>query len=75
MADFINDLTEGGTYLENEFQSLSVTEMTLDLPIELSVRHSDEGLELRSGPPTQRTATSILPVFHRLRVRITQTPT
>ena len=74
VADFISELTSGGTRIQDEVQGLSVTEMTLDLPIELSVEQSGDRLELRSGPPTQRTATSILPVFHRLKVRISQDP-
>jgi hypothetical protein len=45
--------------------------LALDLPVELSVeRDADGGLVVLASPPSQRVATSFLPVFHHLRVRI-----
>lgn len=43
----------------------------LELPIELAVR-IDEGGEVRveGSPPRQQTETTILPVFHRLKLRV-----
>lgn len=49
----------------------AVRSLALDLPIELSVERDAAGrLAVLASPPTQRVATSVLPVFHRMRLRI-----
>jgi len=49
----------------------AVTSLALDLPVELSVRPGTDGrLTVLASPPTQRIATTVLPVFHRMRLRI-----
>jgi hypothetical protein len=49
----------------------AVRSLSLDLPVELSVeRDRDDRLSVLASPPTQRVATSFLPVFHRLGLRI-----
>jgi hypothetical protein len=49
----------------------AVVSLALDLPIELSVeRDGDGALVVLGSPPSQRVATSFLPVFHRMSVRI-----
>ena len=48
-----------------------VRALRLDLPVELAVEHDESGFpRLLASPPTQRVATSFLPVFHRLTLRI-----
>jgi hypothetical protein len=50
---------------------LPVTRLALDLPVELAVEHPADGrVRVLASPPTQRVATSFLPVFHRFSVRI-----
>ena len=50
---------------------MSVRALRLDLPVEVAVEHDEAGRpRLMASPPTQRVATSFLPVFHRLTLRI-----
>jgi hypothetical protein len=49
---------------------MSVRGLRLDLPVELTVAHEGERLAVLASPPSQRVATTILPVFHRMTVRI-----
>ena len=48
--------------------SLTISDITLEMPFELELDQS-AGLSLRGSPPTQRTETSNLPVLHHLKVR------
>ena len=51
-------------------------EIRLSLAIELEVRDGDAGAPRVTGStPTQWTATTILPSFHRIAIRITRTVT
>jgi hypothetical protein len=58
-ADF--DGRELGMYVET---------LDVDLPFELELVDDGAGLTLGAAPPTQRTETTVLPVWHRLRVTI-----
>jgi len=50
---------------------MTVHEVALDLPLELDVDTLGDGsLRLGASPPTQIVETSVMPVFHRLVVRI-----
>ena len=49
---------------------MSVRALRLDLPVELTVAHDGERLAVLASPPTQRVATTFLPVFHRMTVRV-----
>jgi hypothetical protein len=64
LSEFVGALV--GLGLEEE--TLDLTELTLELPIELQLGRTGEGLDLGASPPTQRIETTVLPVFHRLRV-------
>lgn len=45
--------------------------LVLDLPVELEVyQQRDGGVRLGAAPPTQYHETTVMPVFHRLRVRV-----
>lgn len=50
--------------------AMSVAEVSLDLPFELEIGDADDGLSVGAAPPTQRIETSILPVFHRMTLRL-----
>ena len=51
--------------------ALTVESMGFDLPFELNVRVDPDGrAELHAAPPTQELETSVMPVFHRLVVRM-----
>lgn len=49
---------------------MSVRALRLDLPVELTVAHDGGRLAVLASPPSQRVATTVLPVFHRMTVRI-----
>ncbi len=56
--------------------SAELEEIRLSLAIELEVRDGDAGAPRVTGStPTQWTATTILPSFHRIAIRITRTVT
>lgn len=51
--------------------TLDVERVTLDLRIELAVRDAGDGrARIVASTPTQWTATTIMPVFHRLKVSV-----
>ena len=47
--------------------------ITIELPIEVELSEEGSELALRASPPTQYTQTSVMPVFHALRVRVVRT--
>ncbi|MGH7596278.1 MAG: hypothetical protein ACREOI_07990 [bacterium] len=48
-----------------------VEELTVGLPCEMSVEVDDEGvLAIAGAPPLLRTETSIMPVFHQIRIHL-----
>ena len=50
---------------------LSVTEVVVELPVELGVRADADGLvELVAAPPRQAMETTVMPVLHRIRLRV-----
>jgi len=65
------DLVSGfAAYFEpqaNEAMGMIVSDVTVDLPVELDV---DVLGVMRGSTPTQYTETTVMPVFHRLRLRI-----
>jgi hypothetical protein len=50
-------------------QRVTMTAIDLELPLELDVTRSEEGLCIGSTPPLYALRTSMLPSFHRLHVR------
>lgn len=55
-------------------QALEIEQVTVKLPIELNVSITDEDtLTLFSSPPTQTVETTVLPVFHRMKLTIVAT--
>ena len=54
--------------------AFAVEAMKVDIPIAMDVHVDDEGrVLLGSAPPTQHIETSVMPVFHRLKVRVVRT--
>ena len=54
-------------------QVLTVEAIKLEMPVELRVMVDEAGqVTLKGAPPTQRTATTVLPVFHQMQIRIVE---
>lgn len=51
-------------------EAVLVEAMSFDLPVELEAMLDDAGTmtDVRLSPPTQMIATTVMPVFHRLRL-------
>ncbi|MDJ0702775.1 MAG: hypothetical protein QNJ46_05795 [Leptolyngbyaceae cyanobacterium MO_188.B28] len=54
-------------------QVLTVEQIKVDMPIELRVEVDESGqVKLKGSAPTQRTETTLLPVFHQLQLHIVE---
>lgn len=73
LHDLVVTLCEGARADDREMDgAMIITALSLDLPIELRAKWGDDQrLQILASPPTQRINTTFLPIFHRLRVRIT----
>ncbi|MBH5322456.1 hypothetical protein [Aurantiacibacter sediminis] len=65
MASWGDALSEGG-----RLDAMAVSEASFDLPVEFQLIDRDGHMELRASSPTQKTHTTILPVWHRLRLTV-----
>lgn len=77
LSDFLLGLVEPAngdaqtSTLMGEQQSMYVEQLSVDLPFELSLNETETGeLELLASPPSQTTSTTVMPVFHRVKVTI-----
>jgi hypothetical protein len=52
-------------------EQLAVSEIKVDLPFELDLVQSDGAWQLDAAPPTQWIETTVMPVWHRIRLRVT----
>lgn len=52
-------------------EAVSITEIKVDLPFELNLLEELGAWQLDAAPPTQRIETTVMPVWHRLRLRVT----
>lgn len=69
LSEFVLGLVD---WRDDEETAAILEEARLDLPIELAVRIDDDGsVRVVASPPRQQIETSILPVFHRLNIRVT----
>jgi hypothetical protein len=50
---------------------VSISEMNIDLPFELDLLQESDAWQLDAAPPTQKIETTVMPVWHRLRLRVT----
>ena len=52
-------------------QALTVEQIQLAMPLELRVTVDEKGsVSLHGAPPTQRTETTVLPVFHQMKLTL-----
>ncbi|MGI9284451.1 MAG: hypothetical protein ACR2P1_03630 [Pseudomonadales bacterium] len=75
IADLIHSLTdyEKQRVDPETGQVLTVEHIKVDIPFELRVSEGEGGLVTVEGSaPSQRTATSLIPVFHRMQLRIVE---
>jgi hypothetical protein len=74
VAELIHDLANYEQPFDPKTgQAMTIEQIRLDMPIELRVGVDNDGtVHLKGAPPTQRTETTIMPVFHRMKLRITQ---
>jgi hypothetical protein len=72
-SQLVHDLAEYNKNLEDPIsgQVMTVEQVKLDMPVEINIAVDDQGkVTLQGSPPTQRTETTILPVFHQLKLRV-----
>lgn len=70
LSSFVLELTGVGGAAGRD--AAAVTELALDLPVELDVWPlADGGVHLGLSTPTQIVATTVMPVLHRLVLRVT----
>lgn len=68
-GDFLAGLVALDPQVGDDQMTLWVERMNLELPVELGIGWDERGqLAVEASPPTQHLATSVLPVFHQLRV-------
>jgi hypothetical protein len=72
LGDFVSWFCDTARVDDQEIDGqMDVRALQLELPVELSVGHDEAGrLAVYASPPTQRVATTFLPVFHRMALRI-----
>jgi hypothetical protein len=73
LRDLVEGLVIEGGQIEDEQLgvSMSIESIKLDLPVELDIFTDDNGQVIIGGaPPTQHTETSIMPVFHQLKMTV-----
>lgn len=52
-------------------QVYTVEQLNFDLPIELQIEIDEEGrLTLKAAPPTQKIETTVMPVFHQIKLSV-----
>lgn len=72
-SQLIHDLVDYNKHLEEPIlgQVMTVEQVKLNMPVEINIAVDDQGkVTLNGSPPTQRTETTILPVFHQLKLRV-----
>jgi hypothetical protein len=71
LGDFVSWFCDTARVDDETDGQMAVQALRLDLPVELAVEHDEAGrLAVLMSPPTQRLATTFLPVFHRMALRI-----
>jgi len=72
-SELVHDLVDYGMYVEDTDSGLTMTveNVNLDMPVEIGITVDDNGKVILNGsPPTQRTKTTILPVFHQMKIKV-----
>jgi len=72
LADFLGDLVSAAGVETDSMapEAMVVSEIRLDLPFELDLLEEQGAWQLDAGPPTQWIETSVMPVWHRLRIKV-----
>jgi hypothetical protein len=72
LEELVSGLVVDDARQVDEVVGLAVTleELRTEFPIELQIAAGDAGVSLAVAPPTQHVETSILPVWHQLRVTV-----
>ena len=71
----LGDIDEEADPDDEVVDSMDIDQITLTLAIELEVRDADtERPRVTGSTPTQWTETTVLPVFHRLSMRVARAP-
>ena len=71
VVDFVTGFTDIADEMKNDEVgiSCSITDVKVDLPVEIGVKVDDDGnVSLASAPPTQQIDTTIFPVLHRMQL-------
>jgi hypothetical protein len=72
-AEIVAALADIDEATDDEGGTMDVEEIRLALAIELEVRDADgDAVRVTGSTPTQMTETTVMPVFHRLTMRITR---
>ena len=72
-ADMLQQLVDYGEPLEDPLsnQAMMIEKVKVEMPVEFKVLVDDDGkATLKSNAPTQSTETTIMPVFHRMKLTV-----
>jgi len=72
LADFLAELADAAT-VDPEVSGddmMLVSEIKVDLPLEMNLMQEQGVWQLDVAPPTQKIATTVMPVWHRVRLRV-----
>lgn len=73
IAQLVEELTSYEKQIVDPETGFAITleQITVDMPIELKVTVNADGtVQLTGSPPTQLVSTTIMPVFHHMRLRV-----
>ncbi len=73
LAEFLGELASAASVdADSPFEETTqVSEIKVDLPIELNLFQERGGWQLDASPPTQKVETTVMPVWHRVKLRVT----
>lgn len=73
LAEFLGELASAASVdADSPFEEAThVSEIKVDLPIELNLLQERGVWQLDASPPTQKIETTVMPVWHRVRLRVT----
>lgn len=72
-ADMVQQLVDYGEPLEDtsSHQAMMIERVKVEMPVEIKVLVDEDGkATLKSHAPTQSTETTIMPVFHRMKLTV-----
>jgi len=70
-ADVTGDPLDAGREHVAGEAGLRVSELVVESPLEMGIRADDHGVvELVAAPPRQAMETTVMPVLHRIRLRV-----